>query len=246
MEDYITLALHGGAKVGKTYFSTSGPGRTLILDAEAGGMRFVPGKKITWNVEDGEDIPSSDGDWKICRVPVTRPQTVAIVRDFLMTGQHPFNNVAVDSLTEIQDVMKRARSATFELEQRDWGAIFGTMNEVVVSLRDLVSTQDHVKSFVVVTGTHLKDGMFRPMIAGQFGQKLPYKLDAIGYLHKTRDEANNVRRVLLLGESQTHEVGNRLGDTAPDELWEPTIPSLLNAVFGTKYKEDNRDDNQLG
>lgn len=239
--DYLSMVVHAGAKVGKTWFGASGPGRILIFDAEAGGMRFVPGKKITWDVEAGEDIPKveedPEKDWRICRVPITRVQTVRTAADYLMTGRHPFTGVTIDSLTEIQDIVKRERSRTFELEQKDWGAIFGLMNDTIVTLRDMVSQQEQMKFLLVITGTQLKDGLFRPMLGGQFGQKLPYKLDGCGYLHKMRDEENNVRRCLILGESSTHEVGHRLGDNAPDVIWEPTITKLLNEVFGTDYEE---------
>lgn len=239
MNDYLSLVVHAGAKVGKTWFGTSGPGRTLVLDAEAGGMRFVPGKKVTWDLEKGEDIPDASEDWRICRVPVTSVNTIRAAADHLMTGRHPFSNITVDSLTEIQDIVKRDRSRTFELEQRDWGAIFGLMNDTIVSLRDLVADQEQLKCLMVITGTQLKDGLFRPMLGGQFGQKLPYKLDGAGYLHKMRDEENRVRRCLILGESATHEVGHRLGDQCPEVLWEPTITKLLNEVFGTDYEEVN-------
>lgn len=234
-DDYLTLVVHGEAKVGKTTLACSGPGRTLVFDAEAGGMRFVPGKKITWDVDRGEDIPDPKGDWEICRVPTNSINTVTRARDFLSTGRHPFNNIVIDSLTELQDVVKRERSATFQLEQKDWGVIFGQMNDVTVSLRDLVGDQDQLKCLVVVTGTGIKDGLFRPLIAGQFGYKLPYKLDAIGFLHKMRDDQGDVRRCLVIGESATHEVGNRLGEKAPDVVWDPTISKLLNIIFDTDY-----------
>ena len=235
MDDFITLVVHAEAKAGKTTLSATGPGRTLFFDAEAGGMRFVPGKKITWNVDKGEDVPDPEGDWTICRVPTTSIHTVKRAMDFLMTGRHPFNNIVLDSLTELQDTVKRERSSTFQLEQQDWGVVFGSMNDVVVALRDLVGDQDQLKSLVVVCGTQLKDGKFRPMISGQFGSKLPYKLDATGYLLKTRDDDGNVRRCLILGESNQFEVGHRLGESAPDVIWDPTVSKLLNTVFGTEY-----------
>lgn len=235
MDDYITLVVHGEAKAGKTTFAATGPGRTLFFDSEAGGMRFVPGKKITWNVAAGEDIPSADGDWKICRVPTNDIATIKRAMDFLSTGRHPFNNIVMDSLTELQDIVKRERSATFQLEQRDWGVVFGVMNDIVVALRDLVSAQDQLKSLIVVCGTTLKDGKFRPMIAGQFGSKLPYKLDGIGYLVKVADESGKMRRALVLDDSTTHEVGHRLGDKAPTIMWDPTITNILNTIFETEY-----------
>lgn len=234
-DDYITLVVHAPAKAGKTTFGATGPGRTIFFDCEAGGMRFVPGKKVTWDVDAGQDIPSIEDDWQICRVPTTNIQTVKRAMDFMLTGRHPFNNVVLDSLTELQDVVKRERSSTFQLEQRDWGVVFGVMNDVVVALRDMVASQDQLKSLIVICGTTLKDGLFRPMIAGQFGSKLPYKLDGIAYLHKTRDENGDVRRCLVLGESATHEVGHRLGDGCPEVIWEPTITAILNAVYGTDY-----------
>lgn len=235
--DFLHIVVHGEAKVGKTWLATSGPGTTLVLDAEAGGMRFVPGKKVTWDVDKGEAIPEA-GDWRICRVPVTGLMTLQRVRDVLMTGRHPFNNVAIDSLTELQDQVKQSRSATWQLEQQDWGYIFGVMNDIVVAFRDIVERDPKLRSLTVICGTTFKDGLFRPMIAGQFGAKLPYKLDAIGYLWKTKDTAGNLRRGLVLGESNTYATGHRLGDKVDDVMWDPTLTKLLNTVFDTDYEEN--------
>lgn len=236
-DDFLSLVVHAEAKAGKTWYGTSGPGTTLVLDAEAGGMRFVPGDKITWDVDQGEPMPEADGSWRICRVPVRGLMTMQRVRDYMMGGAHPFNNVTIDSLTEIQDMVKRERSATFQLEQRDWGYIFGVMNDTVVTFRDIVERDPKLKSLTVICGTQFRDGLFRPMISGQFGSKLPYKLDGVGFLLKTKDETGTTRRGLVMGESNTHEVGHRLGDHAPEILWDPTITKLLNHVFGTDYEE---------
>lgn len=236
-DDYLCQVVHAEAKAGKTVYATTGPGTTLVLDSEAGGMRFVPGKKIVWNVEAGEPMPEA-GDWRICQVPVTSIRTYQeVARDYLSRPDHPFNNVSMDSLTESQDAVKRERSPMFELEQRDWGYIFGVMNDMVVTYRDLVAAQPQMKSLTVVTGTQFRDGKFRPMLSGQFKDKLAYKLDAIAFLLKLKDEQDQTRRCLILGEHGNYEVGNRLGDNAPDVLWDPTITKLLNAVFGTDYEE---------
>lgn len=234
-EDYVSLVIQGEAKTGKTWFGTSGPGTTLVLDAEAGGMRFVPGNKITWDVDAGQSMPER-GDWQICRVPIRGLMTLQRVRDNLQRD-HPFNNITMDSLTEMQDQVKAERSPTFQLEQRDWGYIFGVMNDITVTFRDIVSRDEKLRSFVVVCGTVFQDGLFRPMIAGQFGKKLPYKMDGIGFLLRTKDQENNIRRALILGESNQYETGHRLGAAAPEVLWEPTVTKLLNAVFGTDYPE---------
>lgn len=239
-DDYISMVVHGESKAGKTTFSTTGPGRTLVLDAEAGGMRFVPGKKIMWDVNAGEAPPES-GDWKICRVPVTGIRTLNSVRDWLRaTPAHPFNNIVLDSLTEMQDMVKRDRSSTFQLEQADWGVVFGVMNDAVVSLRDVTSEQSQVKSLTIITGTQFRNGLSRPMISGQFAGKLAYKVDAIAYLHKMKDESGQTRRVLILGESAVYEVGHRLGDNAPEVLWDPTVTKLLNHVFGSDYTDTEK------
>lgn len=229
-DKFITMVVHGPAKVGKTTLAASSKGKTLILDSEAGGMRFVPGKKVTWDVHAGQEMPK-DGDWGICRVPTNNMQTLLRTRDLLLRGNHPFTGIVIDSLTELQDIVKRERSATFQLQQQDWGVVFGVMNDAVVSLRDLVAAQEQMRFLVVITGTTFKDGLFRPMIAGQFGSKLPYKLDAIAYLHKMKDERDVVRRALILNESPTYEVGHRLGQGAPDIMWDPTIDGLIDLVF---------------
>ena len=232
---YVTSVIHGEAKVGKTYFGTSGPGKTLVFDAEAGGMRFVTGNKVRWDVDKGDPIPEGT-EWGICQVPVSGLASMQYVRNVLLTGRHPFNNISIDSLTEIQDQTKRERSATFQLQQQDWGYIFGIMNDVVVSFRDIVAAQEQLVSLTVICGTTMRNGLFRPMINGQFGDKLPYKLDLSGFLISRKDDEGKNRRGLVLA-SDAHEVGHRLGAELPDIIWDPTITGLLNTVFGTNYKE---------
>lgn len=200
-----------------------------MLDAEAGGMRFVPGRKIIWAVDKGEPMPER-GDWDVCSVSVEDLMTLQRVRDNLMSGSHSFDNITLDSLTEIQDKIKRERSTTFTLDQQDWGYIFGIMNDVVVTFRDIVASQG-MHSLTVVCGTHFRSGKFRPMISGQFGDKLPYKLDAIGYLTQVLDESTGkTRRALIFHGQDVYETGDRMGGRLPDVVWDPTVAKLVELV----------------
>lgn len=192
-------------------------------------MRFVPGRKITWAVDKGEPMPQR-GDWDICSVAVNDLMTLQRVRDYLQSGSHPFDNITLDSLTEIQDKVKRERSNTFSLDQQDWGYIFGIMNDVVVTYRDIVASQG-LRSLTVVCGTQFRNGKFRPMISGQFGDKLPYKLDAIGYLTQVLDEGTGkMRRALIFHGQDVYETGDRMGGRLPDVVWDPTVAKLVELV----------------
>lgn len=234
---YVHQLIHGEAKVGKTHYGCSGPGKTLVLDSEAGGMRFVPGSKVRWNVSKGEKLPDMTGV-RICHAPINAVSDYRRVLDILESERHAFNNLSMDSLTEFQDRVKKERSATFQLQQQDWGVVFGVMNDIVVEFRDLVQSQDQLLSLTVICGTKFKDGLFRPMLSGQFQDKLPYKLDAVAPMIKVKDPDGHLRRALIYGESHEYLTGHRFGSNAPDIMWDPTITKLLNTVFETDIEEN--------
>lgn len=236
-DDYMTLLLYGDSKVGKTWLGASAPKPLLVIDAEAGGMRFVPYKKITWDpvTED----PPTIGDWDICQVSVTNTFELEAIRRWLISGNVPFKSIVIDSLTEIQSRMKRELFPDGQLRWNDWGQLLTKLEDLVVEFRDLANKFDHIKCMVIITGAdekfssdERKPGRIQPLLQGAISKHLPYKIDAIGHLALTVDDEGNDRRRLQLGKTDDVYAGNRLGGRVERFVWDPNLTTIYEQVCG--------------
>ncbi len=222
---YITMLVHGDSKVGKTFLGSTAPGPVLFLDAEAGGMRFVPGRKVVWDPMK-EDPPAME-DHDICQVIINSTVALDTVVSYIKKGGTPFASVVLDSVTEYQSRLKREISATGDLEQRDWGKILIKIEDMIMTLRDCVERQPQLQCFIVIAGTQFRDGKSRPMLQGAMKDKLSYKLDATAFLYTMKDDQGNNRRGLrILGDGRV-DAGNRFPGEWPDVVWDPNIVNII-------------------
>ena len=230
-EDGFSLLVHAESKVGKTWLGDTTPAPRLILDSEAGGIRFTPSRKVLWNPLT-EPIPEGAGtSWDTCVVRVRGLQEVQVAKQVLESGRHPFRSVTLDSIMEMQGLMKRSINSAGMLDMQGWGKILSGMEDLIVGFRDLVEYDrpNHLDAVVFISGTRMRDGMFRPLLDGQIVVKLPYKVDACGYLYAQRDESGNLRRALHIGPGGVAVAGNRFGGRLPDVIWDPNIAAMVAA-----------------
>lgn len=227
-EYYLSAVVHGESKVGKTELGVTSPGRVLYLDAEAGGFRFVEAPRIVWDPL-RDPVPEA-GDWKICRVPVTSDLTLATAIDFLERGNHPFESVVWDSVTEAQTYLKRDKSAVYKLDQQDWGDLLAKIEGYIMRLRDCVQTQEQMKALVIIAHSAPRpaDDRMAPLIQGAMKNKLAFKLDMTGFLFSVVDEAGETRRGLRITENRDAVAGARWprGLDKPDVIWDPDISEI--------------------
>lgn len=238
-EFYFSGVIHGESKVGKTELACTSPGRILYLDAEEGGMRYVQQPRITWDPM-REPVPDA-GDWKICRVKIDSDLPLSTAIDFLERGKHPFNSVVWDSITEAQTYLKRAKSATYTLQQTDWGDLLARIEGYIMRMRDAVSRQEAMKSLVVIAQSAPRDdGKMAPTVQGAMKNKLAYKLDVTGYLYTMVDDAGERRRGLRIEENREAVAGARwpLGLEKPEVIWDPNIEQIQ-LQLETHMKEHN-------
>lgn len=226
-EFYLSAVIHGESKVGKTELGVTAPGRILYLDAESGGFRFIEAKRITWDPL-REDIPD-EGDWKVCRVPIQGDLTLATAVDILERGNHPFESVVWDSVTEAQTYLKRGKSATYSLDQHDWGDLLAKVEGYIMRMRDAVEAQEQMKALVVIAQSQPRDdGRMAPAIQGAMKNKLAYKLDMTGYLYTVVDDEGERRRGLRIEENRDAVAGARWprGLDKPEVIWDPDIAKI--------------------
>lgn len=205
----VCFLFHGESKVGKTELSCTGPGHVLVIDAE-GGTRFIKQKKIQW---DGRSKPPEPSDaWKVCVVPVRDFDTLQSIYQWLFSGQHPFDTVVIDSISELQQRLVDKIAGVEQMKQQDWGELYRRLATLVRLFRDLTSNPTRpVKAVVLVAMTREVTGRKVPSVQGQLQTSLPYYIDVVGYFFmQTGEDGTPVRR-LYLQPHPLFEAGDRTG-----------------------------------
>lgn len=211
----ISALVYGFAKAGKSSLADSGPAPRLILDIE-GTSFWTPSRKRYWNPMT-EPIPRPDGTWDTCVVLTRDINTIDLTYRILASGQHPFNSVSVDSVTEMQQRIIDERVGWKKIERDDWGVLLRRVSWVTRQWRDLVTHPVHpIWTLTFVAGVHMdgRTGRWRPLVQGQVGDFLPYYVDVLGYLGAMPDQS----RQLLIGPHPQYETGERIGGRLPYSL----------------------------
>lgn len=212
----LSFCVHAGAKVGKTSLVATAPKPILLVDADGGGTKFLPNRRIFWDPRTGPP-PQWNGNWDMCVVRAFEWSIVEIISTYLLTGQHQFATVAVDSLTELQVKCKKNLRPDNTMRIQDYGALLGRMDDVITQWRDLTQHPTNPVSVVAfITETQQRDGKYRPYLEGRMATRLPYKCDLYGYLYaedipnpQSPLEMMSVRRMLIT-PTQLVDAGERV------------------------------------
>lgn len=245
MHETLSLLVHAASKVGKTSMAGTCPAPILLIDADAGGSKFLPLRKRPWDPT-AEYPPAPDGTWDMCVVTVRSWQTVLSAYAWLNAGQHQFRSVVLDSITEVQRKCKDNLTGTESMRIQDWGALLTQMDAVICGFRDLTLHQTNpvqVVMLIAETRPHKTTGKFVPTMQGQISDSLPYRVDICGYLFaEPTVDANgqmtgSTRRLLIVPNDRFEageRVQGRLGsvvDAPPGQLV-PNVTDMLSRVYG--------------
>lgn len=178
---YLKIGIYGDSGVGKTTLAASSP------------------KPLFINIEGGEAALLGREDISIIKVEDYR--AVDKIYSFLKSGDHEFETVIIDSLTELQ---KRAMDMVLEGEGREmphqgsWGQSMEYVRRTVRKFRDL-----NMHVIFIMGLADRKDGMTgmtteMPNLPGKLGQEIPSYLDILGYMTmsidaKTKTYSRNLR-----------------------------------------------------
>lgn len=228
----LTSVIHGNSGVGKSWFADTAPGPRLILDVE-GGTKWTPSRKLRWDPR--TPIPAESADPDITTVVrVLDFETVGLIYQWLASGQHPWESVGIDSITELQARCLRRISGTNQPDQRDWGALLIEMSDVVTSFKDLT---DHptkpLQSVTFICGSIEKNGLIRANVQGQLQFRLPYYVDVLGYLYPVQNADQQLERCLLIQPVPPFDAKDRtdlLSAHHGPTITGPSIPALLEVL----------------
>lgn len=238
MTQAISILVHADSKVGKSTFANTSPAPRLLLDVEA-AHRFLSGKQIKWDPLAGPP-PEHDGTWETCVVNVLEYKSIERAYEYLCSGNHPFNSVVIDSISELQSRCKNQIvpvsgifSNNGKMGYDEWGALLASMELLIRGFRDLtIHPTKPLQAVVVTSMSHTIEGKQRPQLQGQIKSKVAYYFDCVGYMYvdqcNPEDPSQTIRRMLTEPHPQ-FEAGNRIGGL-PKVIDNPTVPMLLDFV----------------
>lgn len=238
----LSILVHADTKVGKSTFGATAPRPILLLDAEA-AHRFLLARKVFWNPLTDGPPPVPDGSWDICVVIVRDYATLRSAVSYLEVGQHYFESVVIDSISEIQKKAKDDVSGGGpEMDQRKWGEILWHMETLIRKLRDLTEHPTRPITALVLTAmTEQRDGKWKPYVQGQLRTTLPYFIDVVGYMFVKAGLVVDPTapppppiRVMLTRPHMQFEAGERVQGRLPEFIEDRcvNVQWMLDSVFG--------------
>ncbi len=209
MSHGLTFLIYGDAKVGKSWLSDTAPRPRLILDSEGGnGVRFTASKN-----------------------------QVTKAFDWLNSGQHPFQSVAIDSISEVQQRCVDSIAGTEKLKYDDWGLLLRIVSDVVRRFRDLANHPTRPLRAVILIAMATQDnGRYVPYVQGQLSVRLPYYMDLCMYMMVQQDGNGGENRFLMIQRDPRWLSGERVGGRLGPYIYIPpndnTVERILETVFG--------------
>lgn len=232
----LSLLIHGPAKVGKSTLASTAPKPLLYLDAE-GGTRFLPIRAVLWDPRT-EAPPVPDGTWDTAVVKVRDYDTILRAFEWLQSGKHYFKSVSMDSASEIQQRLIEKITGRGQAQQQQWGDILRQFIGLMRDFRDLTEHPTNPLEAVILVAMTKQggDGLYHPWFQGQTQTMIPYLFDVVAAMTAFTytpegGEPYPVHR-LLIGPNNIYEVGERAGGHLPAYLDNPTVPAMLDSIFG--------------
>ena len=238
-EEYVTLCalIHGQEGTGKSWLGQSTPTPRLVLDAEGGSRtpwRSVDGvgvrqKVIKWDPL--RDEPPLPGDWETCHVSIRDFKDVEKTFAWLLSGDHDFRSVVLDSVTEIQQKCKDEIGGDSALRIQDWDLMMIRMSQLMRRFRDLVTHPTNPLDAVIFLAlSEQKNDKWRPWVQGGLAKALPGYVDVEGYLYVEEMEDGTYQRRLLIfplegyaAKDRTHVLSQHYGKAIKN----PDIEAML-------------------
>ena len=211
MDRTLSALVIGPSGHGKSWLGSTTPPPRLIIDLE-GRAKYTPNGRgaSEWDgVSDPMKLPKSKTRTYILRT--TDLDDVAMARQWLRSGKHPFKSVTMDSLMEAQmraskDLRPNVRDI---FRPQDWGMLLRSMEDVVRDVRDLtMEPASGIKCAVFIAGVQYDQeaGFQRPLMSGSITKRVPYWMDLVGYFEKVRLEDGTLERRLWIDQRPENDL----------------------------------------
>lgn len=233
----FSAMIYGPSKVGKSSLMLTAPGKLLFGDVE-GQVRFLGGRRKDWDMVGPP--PEDDGTWDWVRVRINTYDGMRRMFEWLNTGEHPFDSVCIDSISELQQkYIDQEAPGGRQMETQNWGTVLRGMAALVRSFRDLLEHPVKPLLFVGITAMETdKAGKARPFVQGQLANMAPYFLDIVGHYVTQTDLTTGISsRVLQISPKPFYEAGSRL-PSAQTDIVNPSLMDIFNSTHTHKENSD--------
>lgn len=211
----VKILVYGDAGVGKTRLISTLPGRVLLLSAESGLLSLAG--------------VSHAGQIDVAEIGSVDDLRAAFA---LLSGDHPYTAVALDSISEIAEVVLVDEKAKTKDPRQAYGALHDVVTRLLRAFRDLPL---HVLVSAKLARTK-DEGTGRvsiaPSLPGQrLGADLPYLFDEVFRLvveESDVDGAKIRKRWLMTAPDGRSMAKDRSGKL--DELEPPDLGALIDKI----------------
>jgi hypothetical protein len=174
---------------------------------------------------------------------------VEIITNVLLSGQHPFRSVIVDSLSEGQKLIKDENIGRVDMDLQKWGRLADLTGNFARDLRNMTSRRNNPIEYVVIIATEkiLKEPKtqevlkIKPALQGSTLAELPYLYDVTGYYYLSNDleispDGDNTKnkyvknRYLFTESNDKYATGSRV-PVLQTTFKNPTINGMIDIAY---------------
>ena len=196
----VRLLVYGQAGAGKTSLIPSLPA-PVILSAE-GGLLSIAGSNLPF-------------------VEINSVETLREAYQWLTESSeaNQFQSVALDSISEIAEVVLANEKATAKDPRQAYGALQDVMGGIIRAFRDLPGKSVYFTAKLEKSQDEMGRILYSPSMPGaKLGQQLPYYFDLVLPLRLEKDAEGNTVRSLQCQSDGLWTAKDRSGRLDP---WEP-------------------------
>ena len=207
----VKLLVYGQAGAGKTSLIRTLP-NPVILSAEAGLLSIADANLPFIEIKSIDDLREAY-QW------TTSAEA----------GQ--FESVALDSISEIAEVVLNAEKKLTKDPRQAYGALQEQMTDIIRAFRDLPGKNVYFTAKCEKSQDEQGRMLYAPSMPGaKLGQQLPYFFDEVLALRVEKDGDGNVQRALMCESDGLWQAKDRSGKLA---AWEaPDLGAIINKVGG--------------
>jgi phage nucleotide-binding protein len=205
----VKLLVYGAAGAGKTSLIKTLP-NPIVLSAEGGLL----------SIQDA-DLPYIE----IASMDDLREAYAFIVSE----EGAAFESVALDSISEIAEVVLNAEKKTAKDPRQAYGAMQEQMADLIRAFRDLPGKHVYMSAKLEKSQDETGRMLYAPSMPGnKTGQSLPYFFDEVLALRVERDAEGNTQRALMCDSDGLWLAKDRSGRL---DLWEaPDLGAIIEKI----------------
>jgi phage nucleotide-binding protein len=205
----VKILCYGAAGAGKTSLIRTLP-KPLVLSAEAGLL----------SIQDAD----------LAYVEIKTIDDLREAYTFLVSeAGAEFESVALDSISEIAEVILNAEKKATKDPRQAYGAMQEQISDLIRAFRDLPGKHVYMSAKLEKSQDEMGRMLYAPSMPGnKTGQSLPYFFDEVLALRVERDAEGNTQRALMCDSDGLWAAKDRSGKLAP---WEaPDLGSIIEKI----------------